>query len=86
MSAINRNSLASKSATTEVLFNKYDTVQYPPTPKKESPTVGAWEMMALLCELCNLALGSKAYYKKTKTRHSMVYKGLLLVTLTSTLI
>lgn len=70
MSAINLTSLIFKFETTEVLFNEYDPHPTPHTPKKESPTVEAWEMMVLLCELFTLALVSKACYNKRQKQET----------------
>lgn len=70
MSAMTLTSLIFKFETTEVLFNKYDPHPTPCTPKKESPTVEAWEMMALLCELFTLALVSKACCDKRQKQET----------------
>lgn len=51
-------------------------VQHPfHTPKKESPTVEAWEMLALLCELCTVALVSKACYDKKQKPKNKILNG-----------
>lgn len=75
ISATNPISLISKSATTKVLFNKNDSHTPPffPVSKKESPSVVAWEMKALSCELFTRALRSRVCCKTYTTE----YKGLL---------
>lgn len=90
MSAINLTSLIFKFETTEVLFKEYDPHPTPRTPKKESPTVEAWEMMALLCELftlvspCEQSLLRQKTKTRNKTKHSIEDRGPPPVTFTTT--
>ena len=45
----------------------------PPAPKKESPTVVAWELLARSCELVTRALRSRVHCEK----YTVEYKGLI---------